>query len=1051
MNFRKIFFLSWFGVMGSFSHAAMEFKEAEITTLKNMVEHNPGSGAAPAKVNEKIGENSKVTTAAASMAELTFADTSITRLGANSLFSFQSKERLIKLEKGSVLVNTPPGNGGATVDCGGVTGAVSGTTFLASRDGAGNVMFLMLEGSGTLKVTVPTPGGGFQQKEIRPGQAATVGSASISPEPGAAGSPPKPEPAAAGGDGEKKGSAPAPAIQVFEVDVKKIVETAPLIREFKNELPSIEKIEKTIETQQTAVREGKMEKLEVEVVAVKKDGDVLVGAPKVEKEEMVVVNSKEQKPMAGNRDNLDIDTAAGPGAGGGPGADARPIAAAPPPPPAPSSGPGLPAGPLSGVIGQTANQVPREGPPTVLKFVLSGNTGVVSLDRMTREDRLITFTGFDGLPTDVLIRAGTPRTTFAVEPRNLFPGFVSTTDPALKPFAVTATSLTLSDTIFNTGMFPTTILSAANPARDFMETTFTRISWNPEAAATAYELTLGSASPILIQAIPGGLNSFSALGTLAAADVNIRALTPTGWVNLSPGPVISDNSAEGEALMKVLDAFFYFQAASPSAEGQPGPSQWFAGLNGSRSLADGTVAGGRRGDPIALGMTVQDFDFYAAGAFTATPADQSAITVGTAPEIGILVQNQVFAKTILYADRINLGVPTGTWAGLSAYDGTTAPDVTQPLEMRWAGYLGQFSDFGEPNGLVWDDLTGNLANGFKLFADTDVTGMTLAAGRLGFQARGMDWVGNGSYGLEINSVADVEMVATRIRNVGASPGTEGSSGLKVEAKGKVKLGGAVAEDQVRLEAAIPTDAGTTGPQNLAVIRTGNSLELRNVVIRNFDGTRLEKITTAADGTQTMAGRVLVSGSSVRDFKIKELVGAAVNADAKIQMMAMSDNGILAGEMMVQGSLPVATKLASALAATDEILPTATASAQVHAKEIDLAADRITLNGATMTAMNSIAVRANTLIVQNSFMTVVRNSGMINMYVQQGLVNQNFGTVVPGQANFAGNNTFQIGSLPAIVINNKATLDAAYGTRLFDTASPVVGGTPQVGAINVLRL
>jgi uncharacterized protein with beta-barrel porin domain len=124
---------------------------------------------------------------------------------------------------------------------------------------------------------------------------------------------------------------------------------------------------------------------------------------------------------------------------------------------------------------------------------------------------------------------------------------------------------------------------------------------------------------------------------------------------------------------------------------------------------------------------------------------------------------------------------------------------------------------------------------------------------------------------------------------------------------------------------------------------------------------------------------------------------------------------------------------------------------VHAKEIDLAADRITLNGATMTAMNSIAVRANTLIVQNSFMTVVRSSGMINMYVQQGLVNQNFGTVVPGQANFAGNNTFQIGSLPAIVINNKATLDAAYGTRLFDTASPVVGGTPQVGAINVLRL
>ena len=31
----------------SCSMAAMEFKEAEITTLKNMVEHDPGTGAAP--------------------------------------------------------------------------------------------------------------------------------------------------------------------------------------------------------------------------------------------------------------------------------------------------------------------------------------------------------------------------------------------------------------------------------------------------------------------------------------------------------------------------------------------------------------------------------------------------------------------------------------------------------------------------------------------------------------------------------------------------------------------------------------------------------------------------------------------------------------------------------------------------------------------------------------------------------------------------------------------------------------------------------------------
>jgi len=133
----------WHRMVGVFlvgsasAFAAVEFKEAEITTVKNMVEHDAGTGSVPAKVSEKIQEKSKVSTAAASMAELTFADSSITRMGANTQFSFQSKERLVKLDQGSVLVNTPPGKGGAVVDCGGVTGAVSGTTFMASRDASG--------------------------------------------------------------------------------------------------------------------------------------------------------------------------------------------------------------------------------------------------------------------------------------------------------------------------------------------------------------------------------------------------------------------------------------------------------------------------------------------------------------------------------------------------------------------------------------------------------------------------------------------------------------------------------------------------------------------------------------------------------------------------------------------------------------------------------------------------------------------------------------------------------------------------------------------------
>ena len=146
MNFGKSILTTVLAGFALSGFAAMELKEADITTVKNIVERNEGSGAVPAKVNDKLRENSKVSTAAASMAELTFADSSITRMGANTQFSFQSKERLVKLDQGTILIHTPPGNGGATVDCGGVTAAVSGTTFMASHDTAGNVMFVLLEG-----------------------------------------------------------------------------------------------------------------------------------------------------------------------------------------------------------------------------------------------------------------------------------------------------------------------------------------------------------------------------------------------------------------------------------------------------------------------------------------------------------------------------------------------------------------------------------------------------------------------------------------------------------------------------------------------------------------------------------------------------------------------------------------------------------------------------------------------------------------------------------------------------------------------------------------
>jgi len=325
--------------------------------------------------------------------------------------------------------------------------------------------------------------------------------------------------------------------------------------------------------------------------------------------------------------------------------------------------------------------------------------------------------------------------------------------------------------------------------------------------------------------------------------------------------------------------------------------------------------------------------------------------------------------------------------------------------------------------------------------------VTLAAGSEGL-AVSSSWIKANQANLNFLSTGSLEMSGTQIDGAGSQ--------FLAEAVGKVKMGAqstltepspstATADrEQVRILADAGTDAGgvqVASPGSMAIIRTGDSLELRNVTIRNFEGTKLEKV---QNGVTT--GRVLMSGSMVRDFKIKELVGAAVNADAKIQMMAIDGKGALAGEMTVEGSLPVATKLASALAVANETLPSETANTQVHASEIQLSADRVNFLNANVAAMNSITARANTILVQNSFMTVVRNSGMINMYVQSGLVNQTWGSVVAGQVNFAGLSNFRIGNVVNFSIANSTDIANAMSTGQLQQVS-----TPQAGKVNVLKL
>jgi len=526
--------------------------------------------------------------------------------------------------------------------------------------------------------------------------------------------------------------------------------------------------------------------------------------------------------------------------------------------------------------------------------------------------------------------------------------------------------------------------------------------------------------------------------------------------------------------LAALDAYFYFDNRASGVT--DGPASFFSSAPSSLNLFNPSLVA----TELGISWTTQDrvnneeFRFYAAQNLEAFGNGSMNLTLPSPATDNI---TQVF-----FGKSVRLG-GTGSSFGNSSWNG--ANGIYDPANFGPPGtpnsLLGSWEEWavagspGNPAGVgdrwrTWNDEGGSIPGAASLqfnwnSGSGSVPAAILMAGSDGVAATAdFQMIGLGLNAsqarLELYSAGSALIQSTRLANLKRDMGLgsgwdwsdaniEDKASFKLVAKENVVMGATpaptltvaqkeiLAEDkQVRIEA-LDTSGGTVAPappDSLAVIRSGDSLELRNVVIRGFAGAKLEGA----------AGRVLVSGTTMRDFKIKELAGAAVNADAKIQMMAMDTEGNLAGEMMVEGQLPVATKLAKHL---DASITGLLGDKPVHASSVDLAAKTVNFNNATITAMNAITARANTVIVQNSFMTVVRSSGMINMYVREGSVNMGFGTMRDGYANFAGANTFQFGNV-AFNISNQDQLNAAYGTRLFDTQN---SAGAQAGAINVLKL
>jgi len=1037
------------GLFGTAPLWAVELKEAEITALKNIVEHDTGEGkgATPAHASEKIFEKSKLSTAAASMAELTFADTSITRVGANTSFSFQSKERLVKLDKGTVLINTPPGAGGATVDCGGVTAAVTGTTFMASVDGNGNKMFVLLEGAGGMKVTA-----GGKTTIVRAGQAASVGggegggkkedsgggpgekkaggdkpgadtkdsggtkeSGGDNAGPGDGGKPKAAAPGPAADKGPGEGSAgggkppAAPTIQVFDVDVQKVVASTPLIQAFDKPLPSAQKIQATVEVQQAKMSEGKMESLGVEIVAVKADGDVLVGAPKVaaeappkkeepkadapaKKEDVVakkeeVAGKKEDggmKPepkadpkgdpkMAGGPapDKLDISTAAG---GPAPAPAAAPLAQAAPAPKPPAPAPVVTVPPAASIVGQIINGAVKVPDPTLVGRA----------------------------PTGTIV-IGDPNNPFTIS--------LSTAlkNAARAVFTVTIGSITVGD------------------------------SFSVGAGATSFSI-LGSSIPdpkiytkgqtaVVTLILPG------TIGTITQT-IKLDSRPLSDPVVQAANPMRALTTLKDIPLLTAFDKYFYFVGAIPGSTGAL--EKYFINAPGSYDptgiTSKYTQLISTQKVELATVDEIQDFDFYAAQAIKMTyasnnfPADSS--------------REDVF----FYANQQLLGNQNASFSG-----------STNPLAMD-----DSFMEFWEGEWRDWAVKGGSIKQGLmdgpNLTLPVGKKTVGFVAGTGGISIQGVTVGANGA-ALEVLTSGDLLVQAASL--LGLSPVRETS----FESLGRIQMG-ATTEELAAL-ATIETSVGADGTvqspraaqealqeqkqvrivsaageaysSGIAVVRSATGLEMRDVVIRGFGQIELTK------GLESSAPRVLVSGSSVRDFKIKELVGAFINADSKIQMAALDASGELAGTMVVHNGLPVNRQLAGVL---DKATPDSLKNLLVDAQTVSLAARRLEFQNTAIAAMSAITARANTVLLNNANFTVIAQNGMINFYTQQGLVNRTYGSEVEGQLNFSGANSFRIGTT-SFTVQDQATLNKNYGNNILDMNQNF--GRPEAGKVNVLKM
>ena len=206
----------------AFAAQLTESTFTEVVKDVNVVAANTKVAQA-ATVNELVKAPDLVRTGPQSRAELTAADQTITRIGANTVFSFEPTGRDMNLEKGNVLFHSPAGKGGGTIRSGGAAAAVLGTTLTVSSTGTGGFKVILLEGKGT--VTLPNG----RSKTLTAGQLVFVlpGQTDFGP--------------------------------VLTINLGKLVEGSQLVNGFSSPLSSLPLIQKAIDAQNQLIEKKRLQ------------------------------------------------------------------------------------------------------------------------------------------------------------------------------------------------------------------------------------------------------------------------------------------------------------------------------------------------------------------------------------------------------------------------------------------------------------------------------------------------------------------------------------------------------------------------------------------------------------------------------------------------------------------------------------------------------------------------------------------------------------------------------------------------------------------------